>query len=86
MPPRSKVITVLPAYIRQEVERRLFTNGFRDCKGLAQRVRGQGDEISDDNLWRYGHSLRQQLAAMRLTVGWARTLDGLAEGQEPSMA
>ena len=36
MPPRSKVITILPEYIRQEVERRLFENGFRDYQGLAQ--------------------------------------------------
>ena len=40
MPPRSKVITMLPAYIREEVERRLFENGFRDYEGLAQWVRG----------------------------------------------
>jgi hypothetical protein len=42
MPPRSKVITMLPAYLRQEVERRLFENGSRDYEGLAQWVRGQG--------------------------------------------
>ncbi len=30
MPPRSQVITMLPAYIRQAVERRMLENGFRD--------------------------------------------------------
>ncbi len=44
MPPRSKVITMLPAYIRQEVDRRLFENGFRDYEGLAQWVRGDGSD------------------------------------------
>jgi hypothetical protein len=38
MPPRSNVIIMLPAYVRQEVERRLFENGFRDYEGLAQWV------------------------------------------------
>jgi hypothetical protein len=86
MPPRSKVITMLPVYIRQEVERRLFENGFRDYEGLAQWVRGQGYEISDDSLWRFGHALQQQLAAVRFTVGLARAVNELAEGQEPLLA
>jgi len=86
MPPRSKVITMLPAYIREEIERRLFANGFRDYEGLAQWVRGQGYEISDDSLWRYGYRLQQQLAAMRLTVGLARTLGELAEDHQLLMA
>jgi Protein of unknown function (DUF3486) len=86
MPPRSKVITMLPVYIRQEVERRLFENGFRDYEGLAQWVRGQGYEISDDSLWRFGRSLQQQLAALRLTEGLARAVNELVEGQEPLLA
>ena len=86
MPPRSKGITMLPAYIREEVERRLFENGFRDYEGLAQWVRGQGYEISDDSLWRYGHSLQQQLMAMRLTLRLARGLGELAEDHESLMA
>src|SRR5713101_8544121 len=82
MPPRPKVITALPAYIRQEVERRPFENGFRDYEGLAQWVRGQGYEISDDSLWRYGRALRDHLAATDLTVRHARTLAKLGEDYE----
>jgi hypothetical protein len=41
MPRRSKVITILPAYIRGEVERRLFENGIKGDDGLAQWVRSQ---------------------------------------------
>jgi len=72
MPPSSKVITTLPAYIRQEVDRRLFENGFSDYEGLARRVRGQGYEISDDSLWRYGRALREHLAPAELTVRHVR--------------
>src|SRR5713226_6794688 len=82
MPPRSKVITMLPAYVRQEVDRRLFENGFRDYEGLAQWVRGQGYEISDDSLWRYGRALREHLAAADLTVRHARALAKLGEDYE----
>ena len=82
MPPRSKVITMLPAYIRQEVDRRLFENGFRDYEGLAQWVRGQGYEISDDSLWRYGRTLREHLAAAELSVRYARALAKLGEDYE----
>ncbi len=82
MPPRSKVITMLPPYIRQELNRRLFENGFRDYEGLAQWVRGQGYEISDDSLWRYGRALREHLAAADLTVRHARALAKLGEDYE----
>src|SRR5713101_2699227 len=82
MPPRSKVITMLPAYVRQGVDRRLFENGFRDYEGLAQWVRGQGYEISDDSLWRYGRALREHLAAAELTVRHARALAKLGEDYE----
>jgi hypothetical protein len=85
MPPRSKVITMLPAHIRQEIERRLLDNGFRDYEGLAQWVRGQGYEISDDSLWRYGHSLQKQLAAARLTLHATGSLAEQAGEHEPSM-
>jgi hypothetical protein len=77
---------MLPAYVRQEVERRLFENGFRDYEGLAQWVRDQGYEISDDSLWRYGRGLQQQLAAAKLTVHQARALAELACDHQASMA
>src|SRR5260370_36599110 len=86
MPRRSNVITMLPAYVRQEVERRLFENGFRDYEGLAQSVGDQGYEISDDSLWRYGRGLQQQLAAAKLTVHHARALAEMGCDHPRSMA
>ncbi len=86
MPPRSKVTTMLPAYIRQELERRLFENGFRDYEGLANWVRGQGYAISDDSLWRYGRALQQQLAATELTVCQICGLAKPGAGHEPLTA
>jgi hypothetical protein len=77
---------MLPPYIRQEVERRLFENGFRDYEGLAQWVRGQGYEISDDSLWRYGRALQQQFMATQLTVRQACALAERSADLEGSMA
>ena len=73
---------MLLEYIRQEVERRLFENSFRDYDGLAQWVRGQGYEISDDSLWRLGRALQQQVAAAELTVRHARALAKLGGDYE----
>src|SRR5438270_4949777 len=81
MPPRSQVITMLPAYLRNEIERRLFQNGFRDYEGLAKSVRDQGYNISDDSLWRYGHSLQQEINAARVSALQATALADLPEAQ-----
>jgi len=74
MPPRSKIITVLPPHIRKQVERRMLAKRFSDYEGLAESVRQQGYDISDDSLWRYGKVLKQEFTAARLTLLQARML------------
>jgi uncharacterized protein YdiU (UPF0061 family) len=74
MPPRSKVITALPSHIRKKVERRMLAKRFSDYEGLAEWVRQQGYDISDDSLWRYGKSLRQQFTAAQFSLLQARML------------
>ena len=82
MPPSSKVVTLLPPSIRQEIERRMFENGFRDYEGLAQWVRGQGYEISGDSLWRYGYKLKQQFVETKWTILQLRALAELGMDQQ----
>jgi hypothetical protein len=82
MPLRSKVITTLPVHIREEIDRRLLENGFRDYEGLAEWVRSQGHEISDDSLWRYGRNLQQNVIATKLTIRHACELAEIASGDE----
>jgi phosphohistidine phosphatase SixA len=79
MPPRSHVLTRVPAHVRKELERRLVENGFRDYERLAQWLRGEGYNISDDSLWRYGRSLQQQMLAARLSALPAATLAELPD-------
>jgi hypothetical protein len=74
MPPRSKVITTLPPHIRKQVERRMLAKRFSDYEGLAEWVRQQGYDISDDSLWRYGKSLKQQFTAAQFSLLQARML------------
>jgi Protein of unknown function (DUF3486) len=74
MPPRSKVITTLPANIRKEVERRMLARRFSDYEGLGEWVREQGYDISHDSLWRYGKTLKQEFTSIRLSVLQARLL------------
>ena len=49
--------------LREQVEQRMLANGFSDYEDLAKWVRGQGYDISDDSLRRYGKSLNQEFAA-----------------------
>jgi Protein of unknown function (DUF3486) len=81
MPPRSHVVTMLPAHLRQEVERRLVENGFRDYEGLAQWVRDQGYNISDDSLWRYGRSLQQEIHTAQVSALQAAALADLPDAR-----
>ncbi len=74
MPPQSNVIVTLPAHLRAEVERRMAESGFSDYRGLAEWVRQQGYEISDDSLWRYGKGIQRQITAAQMAVHQARAL------------
>src|SRR5712691_1714438 len=74
MPPQANVIVTLPAHLRAEVERRMAESGFSDYRGLAEWVRQQGYEISDDSLWRYGKGIQQQITAAQMAVHQARAL------------
>jgi hypothetical protein len=60
----------------------MFENGFRDYEGLAQWVRGQGYEISEDSLWRYGYKLKQQFVETKWTILQLRALAELGMDQQ----
>ncbi|MBV8358526.1 MAG: DUF3486 family protein, partial [Deltaproteobacteria bacterium] len=60
--------------IRKEVERRMLAKRFSDYEGLAEWVRQQGYDISDDSLWRYGKSLKREFTAARFSLLQARML------------
>ncbi len=53
-------------------------SGFSDYRGLAEWVRQQGYEISDDSLWRYGKGIQRQITAAQMAVHQARALAEVA--------
>ncbi len=85
MPPRSNVITMLPAHLREEVERRMLENGFSDYQGLADWVRQQGHDISDDSVWRYGKNFQHQIKAAEFAMRHARALAEVAPDRDGLM-
>jgi hypothetical protein len=52
----------------------MLAKRFSDYEGLAQWVRDQGYDFSEDSHWRYGKSLKQEFTAIRLSLLQARTL------------
>ena len=74
MPLSSETITTLPPHIREEVERRMCAKGFSDYEGLADWVREQDYEISNDSLWRYGEPPKREFIAIKFVVRQARML------------
>jgi hypothetical protein len=78
MPAQSKVIMMLPPHIRKEVERRMLAKRFSDYEGLAEWVRQHGYDSSNNSLWRYGKSLKQEFTAARFSLLQARMLAGQA--------
>ena len=52
----------------------MLAKRFSDYEGLAQWVREQGYDISDDSLWRYGRSLRQEFLSARFSLFQAHLL------------
>ena len=76
---------MLPPQIRKELERRMLAKRFSDYEGLAEWVRQQGYDLSDDSLWRYGKSLKQEFTAARFSLLQARLLAGQAPDHKGRM-
>jgi hypothetical protein len=52
----------------------MLAKRFSDFEGLAEWVRQQGYDISDDSLWRYGKSLKREFTAAQFSLLQARML------------
>ena len=87
MPPASKVISMLPPRIRQEIERRMFENGFRDYDGLVPaELWGTWYKSSDPDFSHFTAAGHRLLAA-QVRADAAPLIDGTsaalsAPGQE----
>ena len=73
MPLRSKV-AVLPAEVRNELERRIVEKAFSDYQDLSEWLQTQGYHIAHDSIQRHGLRLRQKIEAMELLGEEAKAL------------
>jgi hypothetical protein len=76
---------MLPPEIRAEVERRMLAKRFSGYEDLARWARQEGYDISNDSLWRYGKSLKQEFAAIEFAVRQARMLADEAPDRKEQM-
>jgi hypothetical protein len=76
---RSKV-AVLPAAVRDELDRLIVERAFSGYQALAEWLQGQGYRISDDSVQRYGVRVRQQLESIKLASHQARAFAAAGKG------
>ena len=77
MPLRSKV-AMLPAEVRNELERRIAERAFSGYQELAEWLRAQGHQIAYDSIQRHGSPLRQKIEAMERLAEEAKALSAAA--------
>jgi hypothetical protein len=77
MPIRSK-IAVLPAAVRNELDRRIVGRGFSGYQQLPEWLQAQGYHIAHDSVQRYGSQLRRKLRAMERRVEDAKSISAAA--------
>lgn len=75
MPPRSKVFD-LPQDLRDELNKRLVSNGFQDYQGLTEWLADNGFKLSRSAVHRYGSVLQDEfdeaMGAVRKTTQMAK--------------
>lgn len=73
MPPRSKT-ELLPAALREELERRLLAKSFSGYRELSRWLAEQGYSITRAALHRYGRSFERRLKQVKLATAQARAI------------
>jgi Protein of unknown function (DUF3486) len=76
MPSRSKVAR-LPHKLRTKVEHQIIDRAFSGYRQLADKLKAQGYDISEDGLQRHGARLRRDLETVQLGHHHARMLGEL---------
>ena len=77
MPIRSKV-AVLPAELRNELERRIVERAFSGYQELADWLQGQGYHLAHDSIQRHGSRLRHRIEAMERLAEEAQAIAAAA--------
>jgi Bacteriophage Mu, Gp27 len=82
---RSKIITDLPKHLRDQLNEKLATNGFRDYAGLSDWLFQMGYRISRQALQRYGSNFEKHVESIRLATEQAHEIALAAPDRENKM-
>ena len=84
MPSRSK-IALLPEALRKQLDAKLITNAFSDCRGLSDWLAEQGFSISKDAVNRHGKQLERRLDAVKRATEQAKAIVDASPDEEGAM-
>jgi hypothetical protein len=65
---------MLPKEVRDELERRIVERAFSGYEELADWLQGQGYEIAEDSVQRYGAKLHQKIESMEQSAYQAKAI------------
>jgi len=85
MPPRSK-IDLLPADVREELERLLLAQCFSGYVGLSEWLAEKGYEISKSAIHEWGSGFKDRMGAIKLATEQARAIVAESPDDEGAMA
>jgi hypothetical protein len=83
---KSKVLTVLPAPIREELNRKLIAGEFSDYRGLESWLSMEGYQISRGSLQRYGSQFEKRLAGVARATQQVKALAEVSPDRQGAMS
>ena len=80
---KSKVLTVLPSKVREELNQKLITSSFTGYEALETWLREQGYEISESSIYRYSVKFQAQLENLEIAAAQAKAItEGLPDDED----
>lgn len=86
MPKPSRIKSELPLKVREQLNKKLFENGFSDYQGLTDWLQELGYEISRSSVHRYGVKFKQEYDALKIATEQAKVIAETIPDDEGAMA
>lgn len=86
MPKKSRIATELPDDLRQELNKKLFENGFSGYEKLAEWLYEKGYDISKSSVHRYAVKFEKEYDALKIATEQAKVIAETIPDDEGAMA
>lgn len=83
---KSKVLTVLPEAVREELNQKLISSSFTGYEALEDWLRNQGYEISESSIYRYSVKFQEELRNLEVAAAEAKAIVGSVPDDEDAVA